>query len=152
MTLPFQRKQNRAAGMVAATTLLLGAALLGSAHAGQAQAPKAGAAPTGGMQLPRNQAEMDKQLGITADQKAKIEAAKKKYTPKAKALQTQMIALQAQMRTLNTQYSKDMEAILTSTQKNKIKAMQQAAQAAQMQQQGGMMGGGAPVMGGAPPR
>lgn len=119
------------------------AALLGTGGSVWAQG---GAAPPA---MPRNQAEFEKLLKITPTQKAKMEALKKKYDPKAKALQAQMLALQKQMQTLGAQANTEMQAVLTTEQKNKIKALQ-AAQAQQMQRQGGAGGMMAPPpMGGA---
>ncbi|MBC8141967.1 MAG: hypothetical protein H7Y38_11060 [Armatimonadetes bacterium] len=94
-------------------------------------------APPSFAQLPSSPAEAEKQLGITAAQKAKITAINKKYQPKIQVLQKQMASL-------NTQYGKEMETIFTPAQKAKMKQWQ-ALQA--QQQQGGGMGG---AMGGKP--
>lgn len=91
-------------------------------------------------QLPSSPAEAEKQLGITAAQKAKITALNKKYQPKIQVLQKEMA-------TLNTQYGKDMEGIFTPAQRAKMKQWQ-ALQRQQAQQQGGGGMGGA--MGGKP--
>lgn len=93
------------------------------------------AAP-GFAQLPSSPAEAEKQLGITAAQKAKITAINKKYQPKIQTLQQQMATLQQQ-------YGKDMETVFTPAQKAKMKQWQ----ALQQKQQGGGMGG---AMGGKP--
>jgi hypothetical protein len=107
-----------------------------------------------------SQADFEKQLGITADQKQKmqvvdkkynpqLQAIQKKYQPQAQKLQQQMIALQKQMQDLNKKAyteaqpslqkrQKEYEAILTPAQREKIKQIQQQA----MQQRQGMMGGG----------
>ena len=118
------------------TIALLGAAFVIFVPAAQAQ--------KGGTPLPKNQAEFEKQVGITAAQKAKMTAIGKKYEPKAKVLQTkmqalqkQMMALQQQMQTLGTQANKEVEGVLTPAQQTKVKAIQ----AAMAQQQQGMMGG-----------
>ena len=115
------------------TFVLLGAALVASAPAGQAQ--------NGKTPLPKSQAEFEKQVGITAAQKTKMNTITKKYEPKAKALQAQMVKLQQQMQTLQVQANKEMQSVLTAQQQAKIKAIQSA-----MQQQGGM--GGPPPGGG----
>jgi Spy/CpxP family protein refolding chaperone len=93
--------------------------------------------------LPRTQAEFEKQINLTADQKSKIEtitkkyqpriqAVTKKYEPEARKLQEQMVALQKKMVALNQkaateakpltdQYQKEVDAILTPSQREKIK-------------------------------
>lgn len=117
-------------------TALVSIALLGTVGTARAQAPA----------VPRNQAEFEKMLKITPAQKVKMEALKKKYDPKAKALQAQMVSLQKQMQALGAQANTEMQAVLTTEQKNKIKALQ-AAQMKQMQGGGGGMM--APPAGGA---
>ncbi len=125
-------------GVVAAA--LVGMALLGTGGTVWAQG---GAAPPA---MPRNQAEFEKLLKITPAQKAKMEQLKKKYDPKAKALQAQMQSIQKQMQTLGAQANTEMQSVLTTEQKNKIKALQ-SAQMKQMQGGGGGMM--APPTGGA---
>jgi hypothetical protein len=115
------------------------------------------------------QAEFEKQLGITPDQKQRMQAVDKKYNPQLQAiskkyqpqaqkLQQQLIALQKQMQDLNKKAfteaqptlqkrQKEYEAILTPTQKEKIKQMQ-----AQAMQQQRMMGGGGGGVAAAPPK
>jgi hypothetical protein len=110
-------------------------------------------------QTPTSQADFEKQLGITPDQKQKmqvvdkkynpqLQAIQKKYQPQAQKLQQQMIAIQKQMQALNQKAfteaqptlqkrQKEYEAILTAAQKSKIKELQQQA----MQQRQSMMGG-----------
>ena len=109
-------------------------------------------------QLPKSPAEAEKQLGITATQKAKMktiegkykpkyEAINKKYQPKIEALRKQMAALNAQygteMKPLVGQMNGELDKVFTPAQKAKMKQWQ----AMQAQQQGGMggaMGGGMP--------
>jgi Skp family chaperone for outer membrane proteins len=98
--------------------------------------------------LPKSQAEFEKQIGLTADQKKKIEglnqkyqpkiqAVQKKYEPEARKLQQQMAALQqkvqTEMKPLADQYQKEMDAVLTPAQREKVKQIRQQV----MQQQGG---------------
>jgi hypothetical protein len=119
--------------------------------------------------MPSSQADFEKQLGITPDQKQKMQAVDKKYNPQLQAiskkyqpqaqkLQQQMMAIQEQMQTLNKKAmteaqpylqkrAKEYETILTPAQRDKIKQLQQQA----MQQRQMMMGGGAPGMA-APPK
>jgi uncharacterized protein with FMN-binding domain len=104
--------------------------------------------------MPRNEAEFEQQVGITAAQKSKInqinakykpqfDAINKKYRPKVEALQKQMQALQLQanneVRPLAQKHSKEVEAVLSPAQRTKIKAIQQQAMS---QRQGMMQGGG----------
>jgi Spy/CpxP family protein refolding chaperone len=101
--------------------------------------------------LPRSQAEFEQQVGLTADQKKKIEALKgkyqpkiqavqKKYEPEARRLQQAIAALQQkankELKPLADQYQKEIDAILTPAQRAKIKQMNEAQMKA-MQQQGG---------------
>ncbi len=102
--------------------------------------------------MPRNQAEFEKMIGLTADQKKKIEVVNKKYTPQVQALQKkyqpQFEALQKQMQALQQKYQKEaeplankqkteMEAILTPAQRKKVQEIQAMAR-----QQGGPGAGG----------
>lgn len=134
----------RMAATLGATSLLL------LTLPGMAQTPTA---------IPQNQAEFEKQLGITADQKKKMEAVGKKYKPQLEKLQTkykpqveqlqkQMVALQQQMVALQKKYvaeaqplgtaqQKEIEGILTPAQRDKMKAIQAA-----VQQQRSAAGGG----------
>ncbi|MBC8101092.1 MAG: hypothetical protein H7Z41_00710 [Cytophagales bacterium] len=108
----------------------------------------------GGANGPSGQQQMEKELGITPQQKTKLDAigkkylpklsaVQKKYTPQAQALQKQMVALQQKMQALNQKAfaeakptldarQKEMDTVLTATQKAKIKQIQAA------QSQGGM--------------
>jgi hypothetical protein len=131
----------------------LGAAFMATATPALAQA-------TG---LPKTQAEFEKQIGITADQKKKMDDLKKKYDPQMLAIQkkyqpqvqklqqqfaeiqTQMQALQqkaqVEMRPLAEKAQKEMQAILTPVQQKKIKEIEAQVQQ-QRQQAGGGAGGG----------
>ena len=85
------------------------------------------------------QQQMEKELGITAQQKTKLtaisnkyrpklEALNKKYDPQFKALQKKMQELQqkamTEARPTLTAQQKEMDAVLTPAQKAKIKQMQ----------------------------
>jgi Spy/CpxP family protein refolding chaperone len=116
--------------------------------------------------LPKTQAEFEKQIGLTADQKKKMDAVQKKYQPQLLAIgkkyqpefqkmQQQMQELQGKMQALNQKAQteakplmekaqKESNAILTPAQQKKIKEFQDKAK-----QQAAMQGG---LMGGAPPR
>lgn len=102
--------------------------------------------------MPRNQEEFEKMIGLTADQKKKIEAVNKKYLPQVQAVQKkyqpQFEALQKQMMALQQKAQKEvqplmnkqkteMEAILTPTQRKKIQELENMAR----QQGGGAPGG-----------
>jgi chromosome segregation ATPase len=118
--------------------------------------------------LPQSQAEFEKQVGITPDQKKKIEAVGNKYKPQVDKIQNkykpqvekikqQMQALQVQMQGLQQKYmaevkpianqqEKDIENILTPQQREKVKQIQAA-----MQQQRNAMGGAGLMGGGGAP-
>ncbi len=106
--------------------------------------------------LPRTQAEFEQQVGITADQKAKIKAIDAKYAPKKQAVaakyKAQYESLQKQMADLRNKVNADMlpiytqeknedDAVLTPAQREKVKKIQAAVKAQQMQQMGGGAGG-----------
>jgi hypothetical protein len=119
---------------------------------GMAQTPTA---------LPTNAQEFEKQVGITPDQHNKIEAVGNKYKPQIEKvqskykpqfaqLQQQMQALQqkymglqqkyvAEIKPIATQQQKDIDALLTPQQREKIKQINQAVQ----QQRAAMSAGGA---------
>jgi Spy/CpxP family protein refolding chaperone len=111
-------------GRMAAAAVAVGAFL--TATSAPAQTPG----------LPQSQAEFEKQINLTADQKKKIEgigkkyqpkmmAIQKKYEPEARKLQQQLMALQqkanAEIKPVADQYQKEVDAILTPTQREKIK-------------------------------
>jgi len=118
-----------------------------------------------------SQADVEKQLGLTADQKQRMQAVDKKYNPQLQAiskkyqpqaqkLQQQMMQIQQQMQALQKKafteaqpylekLAKDIQAILTPAQQEKIKQMQ--AQAMQQRQMMGAGGGGG-AMASAPPK
>ena len=91
--------------------------------------------------LPRNQAEFEQQVGITAAQKAKLEAITKKYQPQIEAVgkkyEPQFRAIQAkaqaEVKPILDKREKEAEAVFTPAQRaklNQIKALQKQ----QMQQ------------------
>lgn len=76
-------------------------------------------------------------LGLTAAQKAKMQAIKTKYQPQADKLRAQMKPIVEQMRLLQVKADKEMVALLTPAQQAKLKQIQTARlqQLRQMQQQ-----------------
>jgi len=136
-----QRKRTPWAVATVAAILTTAATTGLSARHASAQAP--------GQQ--RTTAQVEKEIGVTAAQKSKIESVKKKYDPKLKALQPRMVAAQKQMQQVQKDYitiaqaaDKEMQAILTPAQRAKLKAMQaaDAKKYQQMMQQGGGRPGG----------
>lgn len=100
--------------------------------------------------MPRSQAEFEQMIGLTPDQKKKMEAVNKKYQPQMQAIQKkyqpQFEALQKQMAALQqkaqkeaqpvmTKQKTEIEAILTPAQRKKIQDFEAMAR----QQQGGGM-------------
>jgi|GEM_PF-5125340 Skp family chaperone for outer membrane proteins len=98
--------------------------------------------------LPQNQAEYEKMIGLTADQKKRMEAIGKRYEPKFQAIQKkyqpQFEALQKQMQALQQKAMKEVEplqqnlkkeldGVLTATQRKKVQEIENAAR----KQQGG---------------
>ncbi|MDX1935446.1 MAG: hypothetical protein SFU56_22830 [Capsulimonadales bacterium] len=114
--------------------------------------------------IPTSQAEFEKQVGITADQKKRMDALNKKYQPQfakiqnkykpdfdklqqqMQALQQKAMTLRQKMQTeanpLQQQMQKEADSILTPAQREKIKQINAAMQQQRSAMQGA--GGGLP--------
>jgi hypothetical protein len=104
--------------------------------------------------LPRSEAEFEQEIGITAAQKAKLNAISVKYRPKmqaiAKKYQPQALALQTQMSELQKKFNAEAQPIRIA-QKNEADAVYTPAQREKLKKlsalvaaQQGMVPGGTP--------
>ena len=94
-------------------------------------------------------ADVQKELGITADQKAKIDAAQKAMNDKRQAMMEEMRngggdrqTMQESMKKMNDEFNADLAKVLTAEQAAKLKTMGGAPFKAAPPQQGGGFGGG----------
>lgn len=127
------KKTAQRTAVVSVLGILASAVVLGAVHA---QAPAT---------APRSQAEYDQQLALTPAQKKQIAGINDRYKPKFMALQAQFQAIQKQGMALSMARGKDMDALLTPTQRVKAKQIAAAMQSQREQMgRGGMPGGGGP--------
>ena len=74
----------------------------------------------------RARQDLEKQLGITTAQKNKIAAIESKYRPQMAKIQEQMFKLRQQMISLAADADKEVQAVLTPAQRDKIKKLEEA--------------------------
>ncbi len=127
MVLTIKIKHLVAAAAVAAASICLAAGI-------QAQTSGAPSGQPSADQV-RARQELEKKLGISTAQRTKIDAIEGKYRPQMARIQEQMLKLRQQMITLAVSADKEVNAVLTPAQRDKMKQLQ-AAQLKQMQQQG----------------